>query len=92
MTLPDLINSGFEFWGSVAIWRNVWALHKDKHYAGIRVGPVAFFMAWGFWNIWFYRHLHQYLSWYAGMSITLANVVWLGQMLYYGRRSNASTV
>jgi len=82
----DLINSLFEFVGSVMIWTNVVALYRDKQVRGVRVGPTAFFMAWGFWHLAYYPHLGQWLSFLGGISITLANTVWAGQMLYYARR------
>lgn len=90
MSVPDIINGAFEFWGSVAVWINVYALYKDKMFKGIRIGPVVFFASWGFWNLFYYHHLHQYFSWFAGMSVTLANTVWVCQMVYYARRNRVS--
>lgn len=83
---PDVINGLFEFFGSVMLWRNVAALYKDKRIAGVRAGSTAFFMAWGWWNTFYYPHLDQWWSFAGGLSIVIANTVWLVQMLYYGRR------
>ena len=84
---PDLINGLFEFAGSVVLWMNVRALYLDKHVAGVRWHATAFFMSWGFWNLWYYPALNQWWSFAGGCSIAIANAVWLGQMLYYRRKS-----
>ena len=86
---PDLINGLFEICGSVMIWRNVLQLYRDKMYRGIHIEPTAFFMCWGFWNLYYYPHLDQWWSFWGGVSIVFANTVWVGQMLYYGRGEHA---
>lgn len=86
MTTPDLINSLYEGLGSVFIWRSVYLLHRHKEVRGISILAVIFFMTWGWWNIYYYPHLNQWLSFYGGLLIVLANTVWVGQMLYYARR------
>ena len=86
MHVPDLINGMFEFTGSVAIWRNVAGLLKDKEVKGIRLSPMLFFSVWGFWNLYYYPHLGQFLSFAGGASIAIANVVYVALMAYYIRR------
>ena len=82
---PDVINGVFEFVGSIALWRNVYQLHKDKDVKGVHWTATAFFMAWGYWNLFFYPHLEQWWSFWGGVSIVIANTIWLLQMLHYGR-------
>jgi hypothetical protein len=82
---PDGINGVFEFVGSLLIWINVRALYHDKEFKGVRIGPTAFFFCWGLWNLFFYPHLGQYLSFAGGVSMVIANLVWVAQMVYYGR-------
>lgn len=83
MATPDLINGSFELLGSVLIWTNVAALHRDKQFKGVCIAPTAFFFAWGLWNLFYYPHLAQWLSFAGGCSIVVANGVWVAQMIYY---------
>jgi len=83
LTWPDVINGLFEFFGSTGVWLNVVALHRDKQFRGVRIGPTALFASWGFWNLYYYPHLNQWLSFVGGLSIVAANTTWLLQMLYY---------
>jgi hypothetical protein len=82
----DQINGLFEFCGSVALWVNVRQLYLDKKIRGVHWLPTAFFMSWGFWNLIYYPSLNQWWSLYGGLSIVVANTVWLGQMIWYGRK------
>jgi hypothetical protein len=86
LTWPDRTNGAFEFFGSLAVWANVRALYHDRQVKGVRVGVFVFFAAWGVWNLYYYRHLDQLLSWYGGMSLVLANFVWVVLAIrYHGR-------
>ena len=87
---PDFINGAFEFLGSAMIWRNVYQLYLDKMVRGVHWLPVGFFAAWGFWNLFYYPHLDQWWSFAGGVSIVIANVVWVIQILYYGRNGAAA--
>ena len=82
---PDILNGIFELGGSIMLWNNVRAIYKDKAVQGVRVSSTAFFMLWGYWNMFYYPHLDQWWSFLGGCSITLANSVWVGQMVYYSR-------
>lgn len=85
MTAPDLVNGTFETLGGFTIWLNVWAMYKDKGYAGSRWPYIAFFASWGYWNLYYYPHLHQWISFAGGCNIVIANTVLLIVMLKYGR-------
>lgn len=78
----DTLNGAFEAIGSLMIWRNVIALHRDKMFRGVRIAPVVFWALWGIWNLYYYPHLGQWLSFFGGCSVVLANVVWCCQMVY----------
>jgi hypothetical protein len=80
---PDLINGSFEAIGSLLVWLNIRQLYRDKVVRGVHIAPVMFWTAWGYWNIYYYPHLNQWLSFAGGISVVLANSVWVGQMLYY---------
>jgi len=91
MHIPDLINGGFELFGSFAIWRNVTGLWKDKEVKGVRLAPMVFFTLWGFWNLYYYPHLDQLFSFSGGLSIVASNVVYVALMAYYIRRPGGVT-
>jgi hypothetical protein len=84
---PDLVNGLFEFFGSIMLWRNVLQLYRDKMVRGVHWSATGFFAAWGYWNLFYYPHLGQWLSFAGGISIVTANTVWLYQMAYYMRKA-----
>jgi hypothetical protein len=83
---PDGINGAFEVIGSVAVWANFCAVVKDRGYAGTRWPMMVFFMSWGMWNLYFYPHLGQAISFYASWSLSLANASVLAAMIYFGKK------
>ena len=85
---PDLINGSFEALGSILLWKNVWRLHRDKQIRGVNISPVAFFFAWGCWNLAYYPYLNQWFSFLGGISVMVANGVWVCQAVYYSRRTH----
>lgn len=86
MITPDTINALFEVCGSVAVWLNFAAILKDRGYAGTRVPMMLFFTSWGFWNLFFYSHLMQWMSMLASILLTSGNVAVVAAMLYFGRK------
>lgn len=85
---PDQINGTFEFVGSLALWANVYRLHRDKQTRGVTWFATAFFMTWGYWNLFYYPHLDQWWSFWGGLSLVIANTIWLVQMLYFMWRND----
>jgi hypothetical protein len=83
---PDVFNALFEGVGGAMLWLNVRALYRAKRFAGVSVAPTSFFAAWGLWNLFYYPHLGQWWSFWGGVNICVANLVWLAQMVYYSRR------
>lgn len=86
MRWQDLINGLFEASGGILLTINCLRLYRDKHIAGVSVVPTAFFMCWGYWNLYFYPSYNAWLSFAGGLLVTLANTVWVGQMIYYARK------
>ena len=80
---PDHVNGTLEFVGSLMLWANVYRLWRDKRTHGVTWYATGFFMAWGYWNLYYYPALDQWWSFYGGVSLVLANTIWLGQMVYY---------
>lgn len=84
---PDMINALFEFSGGLFILNHCRAVLKHKTVAGVSVISVIFFTLWGIWNLVYYPHLNQMLSFYAGIFITVANTLWIALMVYYKRKT-----
>jgi len=82
---PDFINGLFEGIGSLMIWHNVQILLRDKHVRGVSPWPVVFFTGWGFWNLYYYPSLGQWVSFGGGVMIMVANLFWLALAWRYRR-------
>lgn len=85
MNLPDLINGSFEMVGGCLLWFNSYRILKDKRLKGVFIFPTIFFTFWGFWNLYYYPHLNQILSFVGGCNVVLANTTWVILALYYKR-------
>ena len=83
MLWPDAINGLFELSGGLFLLRNVIQLYHDKVVRGVHWQPTMFFAAWGIWNLFYYPHLDQWLSFAGGLFIVVVNTIWLVQMIYY---------
>lgn len=77
MQTPDLINGLFELFGGLLNWMNVWKIYKDKTLRGVLWYPTLLFAVWGFWNLFYYPHLEQWLSFFGGLVIVAGNSVWV---------------
>jgi len=85
MTIPDLINGLFELGGGLAMVRNIFGLLKDKKVRGFRLSATFFFTSWGLWNLYYYPHLKQILSFVGGLVICSANLIYFVLAMYYKR-------
>lgn len=86
MSTPDLINGLFELVMGVMQWFNVQRLIKDREIKGVS-WPIWFFIsAWGLWNLFYYPHLGQMLSFWGGVLLVLANITWVSLACYYRRK------
>lgn len=77
MNMPDLINGGFEACASIFILNHCRVLWASKQANGVSLLSTAFFMVWGLWNLFYYPHLGQTFSFYAGIAVVLANLTWI---------------
>ncbi len=83
MDWADMINGTLELVGGLFILLSVVKLHRDKKIMGVSWVHAGFFAGWGYWNLFYYPHLDQWVSFIGGVFIVVTNTVWLGQMLYY---------
>jgi hypothetical protein len=93
MSEADLINGVFESVGGFFIWLNIVKLHKQKMVRGVSWMHVAFFSAWGIWNLYYYPALAQWLSFFGGLFLVISNLIWLAQIAHYlmiERRKNVA--
>ena len=77
MSIPfnDVGNGLFESVGAVVCWLNVARLRRDKQVKGVCWSVQVFFTAWGFWNLYYYPSLNQWLSFIGGTFLALGNLV-----------------
>ena len=80
---PDLINGLFELCAGSLLALNVRQLHRDKRVQGVHILPTIVFAAWGYYNLYFYPHLGQWLSFLGGIVMVTLNTIWIGQMVYF---------
>ena len=86
MTPPDAINSIFESSAGLLILLNVRRVLIDRKVRGVSVWPILVFTLWGFWNLFYYPHLSQWLSFLGGILVVLANTLYLLLLLHFIRR------
>jgi len=83
--LFDLINGAFETLAGLFVLNHCRVLVKDKAVAGVSILSVAFFTAWGVWNLWYYPALGQTASFIGGLVVVAANLVYVGLLVRYSR-------
>jgi hypothetical protein len=79
----DKINSVFEAAGGAFIVLSILQVVVDKSVAGVNLWHVGFFAVWGYWNLYYYKAIHQKFSLYASLGVTVANTIWLALLFYY---------
>lgn len=90
--MEDLINGIFELCGGFFCMFSVKKLYKDKKVFGISWIHVIFFTSWGYWNLFYYPALGQWLSFAGGVLLVLVNTIYTVMLIYYNRvnRMNAN--
>ena len=83
--MPDGINGLFELCGGLIIALSIRRVLIDKCVRGLSVWHVAFFAAWGYWNLFYYPHLDQWLSFVGGLVVVAGNSVWVVLLVWYWR-------
>lgn len=81
----DLINGLFEAFAGIFVLNHCRVLRRDRAVAGVSIGSVAFFTAWGVWNLFYYPTLGQSLSFIGGLFVVVANGLYVGMLLSYSK-------
>ena len=87
--INDAVNGAFELVGGILNWMNVVRIIKDKQVKGVFYPAWFFFAFWGIWNIYYYPSLGQWFSFWGGLFIVSANVVWCGYAMYYNSKGGS---
>lgn len=91
MQLPDIINACFEAGGSVFAFFSILKLYREKEVKGFSYWTSGFFSAFGYWNLYYYYHLQQWVSWGAAGFLGFMNMVWTLQAIYYSYLERTTT-
>lgn len=83
---PDIVNGCFETLLGLMQWGSVQKLHRDKRVRGVYWQVQILIVLWGYWNLFYYPHLDQFMSFTGGVILAAANTVWL--VLAFRYRSN----
>jgi hypothetical protein len=86
MNWPDAVNGGFELFGAPFVLMSLIKVIREKDSSGVSYITIMFFSSWGYWNLFFYSHLGQWLSLFGGVAVTLANTAWMIAVFYYRRK------
>lgn len=78
-----VVNGLIEYIGANALLLNVLKLYRQKMSRGVHWVGTAFFMTWGYWNIYYYPSVGDHWSFAGGLFVVAVNTFWLGQMFYY---------
>lgn len=79
----DLTNGLFEIGGALFVLNHCRVLYHDKTVKGFSLISVAYFTAWGIWNLFYYPSLNQFWSTVGGVSLVIANAIWVFLIIYY---------
>lgn len=83
MNWADVINGSLELIGGLFILLSIRKLYQDKQVRGVSWVHVLFFAFWGFWNLFYYPHLGQWVSFFGTIVIVTTNTIWVGMLFYY---------
>lgn len=80
---PDAINAFFEGLAGLMVLAHCRALLRDRTVRGVSLIAVAFFTAWGAWNLYYYPSLGQTLSGACAGIVTIANAIYLAMAIRF---------
>ncbi len=83
--LLDPVNGAFEMTGGLMQLSNCYKLWRDKRIAGVYWPATAVFALWGLWNLLYYPSLGQWFSFIGGVTIVVANFLWVCMAIGYAK-------
>lgn len=86
MIIQDVINSLFEVSAGLFLWNNVRILYRDKKVRGVSILSITVFGVWGYWNLYYYPFLHQWMSFLGGLLVVFANTMWVYLAIRYAKK------
>lgn len=92
MNLSDIGNGFFEGGLAVLLTYNIKSLIRDKEVKGASLLPSIFVTIWGYWNLYYYPSLHQWISFVGGLGVCFMNTWWLSLAFYYKRQQRKDEV
>jgi len=81
----DVINGLLELLGGCFIWLSCKRLYEDKQVKGVSMLHFTFFCFWGWWNLFYYPTLNQWMSFFGGLNVVAANTLWVVLAVHYTR-------
>lgn len=84
----DIINGSFECLSGILLWYNVYKLYQHKCVHGVSLLTFGYFTIWGYWNLYYYPSLNQYISFISSFLVVSANTVWIIMAIRYRRSQN----
>ena len=87
MSWADVVNGSYESVGAVMMLLNCLRPYQDKEVKGVSIVATVFFTTWGYWNLYYYPSLHQWMSFLGGAMMAIGNSVWVGLAIYYTTRN-----
>lgn len=82
----DLINAGFELGGFIMMLPSLVRAWRLRAIVGVHWATPAFFWSWGLWNVFYYPHLDQWLSFTAGLLLIVSNSAWFAMVILFTRK------
>ena len=83
MMTNDLINGLFELLAALFVLNHCRVLLRDRAVAGVSILSTLFFTLWGCWNLHYYPALDQWLSFYGGLCIVIANTYYIALLVRF---------
>jgi len=84
---PDMVNGTFELLAALFLAVNVVKLYHDREVRGVSWISVFFFTTWGAWNLFYYPHLGQWISYLGGVAVLAVNLTWLSMLFMLTRNT-----
>jgi hypothetical protein len=79
----DNVNGLYELLAGFFVLNHCRRLLIDKSVRGVSLVSTIFFASWGMWKLVYYPLLGQWASFFGGLSVFGANVLWIALIIKY---------